>query len=526
MHDFSDQELDQLSREAAEQYDASPGALSWERFQQELDNAMPLGKDKDGRKKILWLILFAILILGGGAYWVNQGIGRKTSGGDAAITQSEPSKVPNGSAASAKPKDQAINPGTKSNPLPSLSNDRAQSAPREKSIAPHKSAAQPESNPQTKALSSKNQPVQELITKDKALTKKGQALTSGNDSKTKHLINKNQSIVASQPTADNTRNGSLLDQKGKSSISKGVNQGRLQSQVRKGTGKNAKNLPSQATNDQEVSTNQPGNQRPTIIAISQSVSVRDRMFATPLTLPNSKLRAYTSPSKPERMAATNADIKAARKPKPNDFLQPQRGFEIGAVYSPDWSNVKFDGNSSGGFNIGLLLGYNFSPRWSVEAGLIYTKKNYAAKGENFKFPPTYYNGYLLNANGYCKMFDIPINVRYNAIASSRQKVFVSAGLSTYLMNEEYYKFHGMLNGNYWQSWHANYDNTNYFFSIANLSLGYEYAFSRSFSLLAEPYFKFALSDIGKGNARINSMGMYAGLKYKPSFRKPRPVSPK
>ncbi len=229
---------------------------------------------------------------------------------------------------------------------------------------------------------------------------------------------------------------------------------------------------------------------------------------------------------PEGLAARNADAKAAGKSKTNDFLQPQRGFEIGAVYSPDWSNVKFDGNSSGGFNVGLLLGYNFSSRWSVETGLIYTKKNYAAKGENFKFPPSYYNGYLLNANGYCKMFDIPVNVRYNAIASSRQKFFVSAGLSTYLMNEEYYKFHGMLNGNYWQSWHANYDNTNYFFSIANLSLGYEYAFSRNFSLLAEPYFKFALSDIGKGNARINSMGMYAGLKYKPSFRKPRPVSPK
>ncbi len=176
MHDFSDQELDQLSREAAEQYDASPGALSWERFQQELDKAMPLGKDKDGRKKILWLILFAILILGGATYFYNQGIERNTFGGDAANTQSEPSTGPNGSAAATNPKDQAIKPGTKPNTLPPISNDRAQSAAREKSIDPQESGAQPESNPKTKPFTSRNQTAQELVSKDQKLSKKGSGI--------------------------------------------------------------------------------------------------------------------------------------------------------------------------------------------------------------------------------------------------------------------------------------------------------------------------------------------------------------
>ena len=202
-------------------------------------------------------------------------------------------------------------------------------------------------------------------------------------------------------------------------------------------------------------------------------------FSEPLIVPKQRANNFKSPA--GYIARKTPEATLAKK-QSSLFKQPQKGPEFSLVYAPDWSNINYTGSGEVGYNFGVLLGYNFSSRWSIETGVIYTKKNYASSGENFKFPPNYYYGDLVKAEGYCQMFDIPINVRYNAIATNKQKVFISAGLSSYLMNKEQYKFHCTNGGNYWPSWYTNEENSNYLFSIANFSFGYEYAFARHFSL--------------------------------------------
>jgi hypothetical protein len=65
-----------------------------------------------------------------------------------------------------------------------------------------------------------------------------------------------------------------------------------------------------------------------------------------------------------------------------------------------------------------------------------------------------------------------------------------------------------------------YKNENaHFFSVANLSGGYQYHFSDRFSLMAEPYVKIPLTGVGQGKVQLNSGGILFTAAFKPFFRK-------
>ena len=117
----------------------------------------------------------------------------------------------------------------------------------------------------------------------------------------------------------------------------------------------------------------------------------------------------------------------------------------------------------------------------------------------------------------CYMFDIPLNLRYNVVAAKKYSIFASAGLSSYLMSKEkFHYYYTYYSAPYYRSW-TNNNSDNYFFSIANISVGYEHQISPSISLQAEPFFKFSLSEVGFGSVSLNSMGIFASVKYKPAF---------
>jgi cytoskeletal protein RodZ len=71
MHNLSDEELDRLSKEAADRYSAPPVQSTWEKLSRRLDDEMP--QDKKDRKIIFWLSLLLLLIGGGALYYFTQG---------------------------------------------------------------------------------------------------------------------------------------------------------------------------------------------------------------------------------------------------------------------------------------------------------------------------------------------------------------------------------------------------------------------------------------------------------------------
>ena len=67
----------------------------------------------------------------------------------------------------------------------------------------------------------------------------------------------------------------------------------------------------------------------------------------------------------------------------------------------------------------------------------------------------------------------------------------------------------------WDDWGSK-NADNYWFSVLNLSVGYERVISKRLSIQAEPYLKVPLTGLGAGSMKMGSYGMFFSLKYRPA----------
>jgi Outer membrane protein beta-barrel domain len=184
---------------------------------------------------------------------------------------------------------------------------------------------------------------------------------------------------------------------------------------------------------------------------------------------------------------------------------------------PDLSTVAFQSTEQAGYSLGLLVGYRFNKRLAVETGLLWDKKNYNSSGEYFdksklnNFPA---GVKILNVDGYCNMFEIPLNLRYDFANRNNHGFFVATGLSSYLMKKEYYNYElSANNGNPWPKDSTYFNSSKNLFSILQISGGYEYSIGKNTKIRIEPYVKIPLSGIGFGNMPISSAGLYFGISH-------------
>jgi hypothetical protein len=146
--------------------------------------------------------------------------------------------------------------------------------------------------------------------------------------------------------------------------------------------------------------------------------------------------------------------------------------------------------------------------------LYHDRKKYYTNGEYFSKEKVQglYNIDLKSVDGYCDMWEIPLHVRYNFSNGNKVNWFAAGGLSTYLMTGETYTFKGSSPTN--PNWHGTwpYKNPyNYWFSIVNLSAGFEQRLGKIGNLRLEPYVRVPLSGIGTGNLSIMSAGLNIGI---------------
>jgi hypothetical protein len=215
----------------------------------------------------------------------------------------------------------------------------------------------------------------------------------------------------------------------------------------------------------------------------------------------------------------NVDVKAppaATVPKQQASPKVRSSFlYAGVIVAPDASMVKMQSVKGVGSTFGILLGYAFNKHWAVETGAYLDRKKYYTTGEYFNtskvhLPP---NSTLLNVNGTCNMWEIPLNVRHNFNPEGRLRWFATAGLSTYLMTGEKYTYAYQQAGSYWGSdstWNIKRP-SQYPFAIVNLSVGLEQRIGKIGSLRIEPYARLPLTGMGTGKLPIMSTGVNIGF---------------
>jgi hypothetical protein len=227
---------------------------------------------------------------------------------------------------------------------------------------------------------------------------------------------------------------------------------------------------------------------------------------------------------------TNSSVDSAMAPKQSQqALHIRKPLKIGVMFAPDYTNVGSASNNQFSSNIGITLGYEFENRWSVNTGIIYTAKNYAANGKDFKveWVITPNNYHLDFVNGSCYMIEIPLSLRYDFSVTRKTKFFVNGGLSSYLMKNQAYTFHyhyysynppGTSSGSAYKTYPGD---QNYWLGIASFSAGMERELGKNFSLQVEPFIKVPLSGVGIGNLQLNSYGLSFSLRYSPVLSRSR-----
>ncbi len=187
-------------------------------------------------------------------------------------------------------------------------------------------------------------------------------------------------------------------------------------------------------------------------------------------------------------------------------------FYTGLMAGADLSFVKYQSMQPVGYNVGLLAGYKFN-KLSIESGLYFVKKNYYTDGEYFDKSdiPYFADAEILSVNGYCRMFEIPLNIRYDISEKKKHSWFVTAGVSSFLMDKEHYNYEYIKNGEWHNGSNSYYHSTQDWFSALNLSAGYQLKTGAKTSLRIEPYYKTSFNGIGTGSLSISSIGINAGL---------------
>jgi hypothetical protein len=194
------------------------------------------------------------------------------------------------------------------------------------------------------------------------------------------------------------------------------------------------------------------------------------------------------------------------------------------LVAPDFTSVKSLAGDKAGSSIGLTVDYNFAPHWYLSSGILATRKNYAARGEDYHAPPNFYQGsgifgYVDLVKGSFYMMEIPLNLRYDFSVAGSTLFFISAGSSSYLMTNEnanlYWRRGGLGSFQYCSPTdHLKIKSANLFAAV-NLSAGVETGLSNSLSLLIAPYMKLPTKNLGFGQVQMNSVGINFGLKWAP-----------
>jgi hypothetical protein len=220
--------------------------------------------------------------------------------------------------------------------------------------------------------------------------------------------------------------------------------------------------------------------------------------------------------------ATGTDVSPASLTKRIECRSiSTRGFYAGLLIGPDISSVHFQSVEQTGLSLGVLVGYRLNTRLSVESGLMWDKKYYYSTGEYFKknqtgIPP---NVSILNLNGSCNMFEIPVSLRYDFSTTVNHGFFVKAGLSTYLMKKENYNYQAeYAGGAQWPETATYYNSSNNIFSVIAVSAGYERSIgiNGKTKIRIEPYLRVPTQGMGVGSLPVSSAGVYLGITH--SFR--------
>jgi hypothetical protein len=212
-----------------------------------------------------------------------------------------------------------------------------------------------------------------------------------------------------------------------------------------------------------------------------------------------------------RIAA--ADIDSVRKPIAGEERRKPTIY-WGIVFGPAINRIKNQQLHKLGYDIGIMAGISlFKGSAYVETGLLYTYKCYYSEGRYFNMDkaPMPAGMEIMSLEGSSRLFELPVKFKYKVFEKQRSASFISAGISSYLMNKEVNKYDAMMNGTPETMTDTYKDRSRYVAVMANIGAEYNYTLGKHSFLRIEPYIQIPLKGIGVGSMPVTTAGVHIGL---------------
>ena len=189
---------------------------------------------------------------------------------------------------------------------------------------------------------------------------------------------------------------------------------------------------------------------------------------------------------------------------------PRHSFYYGLMAGAGFTNIKSQQVTRAGFEYGIVGGYRFGEKISVETGVLLSKKYYQTSGEYFSMKtisssmPT--DMKIMDVKSSTDFLQIPIHVRYDLINRNDHRFFASAGFSSYILFKESNSYHTMHNGNEAMMYSTYRNRGSYFAGSFDISIGYEKDIGNTATLRIEPYLQLPLKGVGVGELQLKTAG--------------------
>jgi hypothetical protein len=190
-----------------------------------------------------------------------------------------------------------------------------------------------------------------------------------------------------------------------------------------------------------------------------------------------------------------------------------RGFYLGFNAGPQWNQVEGQGYNKTGFNLGLIGGFSFNNKLAVESGIAYSRKYYYSDGQYFhmKKNPGTPTMKVISLEGSSNVIEIPMKVKYDIIDKKKGELFVTSGISTYILTKENNQYYALINGSPQNANVIYKDKKIYLAGGLNLSAGYSIHLKKKTDIRIEPYMQIPFKGTGVGSMRVTTSGLNIGL---------------
>ncbi|SMC50644.1 outer membrane beta-barrel protein [Pedobacter africanus] len=210
------------------------------------------------------------------------------------------------------------------------------------------------------------------------------------------------------------------------------------------------------------------------------------------------------------LPAAVASVAKKTKTSRNRTLPMSLSLSIG----PEFNSAAALIGGKKGFSAGLGFSLGVARRITLQTGVKYSRKDYAADNYAYQFRNPRIKDLVTKVDASCAVLEVPLQASYTFWDDAGKSIDVNVGVSSYFMLKEDYTYRyteGSGIGDRYQE----YNNRNqHYFGVADLSATYYIKLKKEkLQLGLEPYVKLPLTGVGEGKVNLKSSGLSLKLRY-------------